>query len=1356
MRNTKYDRFGRFAVAAAASAVLAGGAAFAGTTPQPASVVPVPGNTNGNNYETFSISGSTAMRNFTTSTGFSLLPADTTIFLSSGTFTAPQNTFSQLAPQSPTTLGATDVAATRVEWHEQGSVEGILELSRDQVFGSSLPGDAPLSLTAAGNGPTVSNPVWINRAIVAADNTSNANGWAYGTTGPNGGNNGQSPVQMAISDVKPIQGFSQAGTPSFTATPGSAGYGLGNPLAPAGNDSSGLGVTGARDALVAATDLNVNGRTGGISNLTSNTVAITATTFAANPGTGLTNVSQNDAQFLQLAGRFANGATFQMTTRDVNSGTRSSAANNSGIDPSWAVGVNDGGDALVSTSPAAADNQDVIASNTVTALDGTSIPNATIRFSGKTAGGLVRTTIANSRLAIGTLSLPDALSSSFSRTAGTNPLVNTPINVLNYNGVTPNATTITNGTYAIWQQEQYVTVNSATGGIQGDTPNTSTDFTLGTAGSAQNISAGSIEFGTGSNFRGGFVDGQTINGAGIPAGTTVTNVVYNDGTTPGLTGTFGTINSIQLSNPSLSVPTGTFNVSGGDTANFEANILNAARIAGSNIGFTSVANPGDQLVANGFILPQFMQVAKPYDGAPTTNVTGSVYNINTNPNGYNDTLRNEFITSAVAQSNSAPGTFYTTPTNTKGYYGAATRGGGQQGAYPAANQVLMTNGGIAITSSNYLFGNFANTGTRDYNSFQYGFAALVALYNSGYGVDAFDATGAPGATVGSQAVLNSNVLTDAQLNNSGTALASGALASALGTSSSFSGQRGDSTFVNGSTGTLVAGNPYGITNASYGTTNAPATGVTKGDLIVMGDYNNDGRFDGRDVYDMAVGTALSTNTSTNTLANQNATDTGVLRKNAALDFVQANTADASYNTSTGYSVANNSSGFIRQSARVILSVAGATAPAGGTALYNSGTGTSLTTYFTYDPTGANSFNKTDVNRDGVVDFNDLTLIDSFATLGYDYSNESDSVTAQEPTPVTGVLQAANLVLMKQIDGSSIINSADVAVGNSALTGTGTTNWYGSTLEKTGTNTISWQRSGGAVNVNTGASFQISAGTVQVMSAMDPFTDNNANLPTTTADTSKSLAITVTTGGTLEYTGTSTTGIQEDRLASLNISGGTVMVDPVANHANRTVLVTGSLAMTGHLDLGNNDLIAQNGNLATVTSSIQSGYNAGNWNGSGITSVSAANDSTHLTALAVIQNSVTGLPGGATLYTTFDSVPSTSADVLVKYTYYGDTNLDGTVDGSDYSRIDNGYLNGLTGWFNGDFNYDGVIDGSDYTLIDNAYNTQGASLAASVAGPTAVATAEVAGGTSAVPEPATLGLLGVGVGSLLSSRRRRRA
>jgi hypothetical protein len=144
----------------------------------------------------------------------------------------------------------------------------------------------------------------------------------------------------------------------------------------------------------------------------------------------------------------------------------------------------------------------------------------------------------------------------------------------------------------------------------------------------------------------------------------------------------------------------------------------------------------------------------------------------------------------------------------------------------------------------------------------------------------------------------------------------------------------------------------------------------------------------------------------------------------------------------------------------------------------------------------------------------------------------------------------------------------------------------------------------------------------------------------------------------------------------------------------------------------------------------------------ITSSIAAANTRHLTAVGV----ATGL-------STFEGSTVANTDVLVKYTYYGDANLDGKVDGSDYSLIDSGYLTGATGWQNGDFNYDGVVNGSDYTLIDNAFNSQGAQLANLIASPQAISTAQIAG-TSAVPEPATLGLLGLGAMGLLARRRRR--
>jgi len=234
------------------------------------------------------------------------------------------------------------------------------------------------------------------------------------------------------------------------------------------------------------------------------------------------------------------------------------------------------------------------------------------------------------------------------------------------------------------------------------------------------------------------------------------------------------------------------------------------------------------------------------------------------------------------------------------------------------------------------------------------------------------------------------------------------------------------------------------------------------------------------------------------------------------------------------------------------------------------------------------------------------------------------------------------------------------------------------------------------------------------------------------------------GGTVYFEST-------QHLAALTIgTGAVVQATPTATGSHSVINVWQYLVDNGTLDLTNNALDVQSGNLASITSLIHQGYNNGTWTGTGITSSIAANDNSHLTALGVILNNVSGsaLYGSTGPLGAFDGTSPASSDVLVKYTYYGDANLDGKVDGSDYSRIDAGYLSAgtLTGWYNGDFNYDGVIDGSDYTLIDNSFNQQGTRITA------AVSTAQVSASPTGVPEPMGVASVVFCLGALGSRRR----
>jgi hypothetical protein len=106
------------------------------------------------------------------------------------------------------------------------------------------------------------------------------------------------------------------------------------------------------------------------------------------------------------------------------------------------------------------------------------------------------------------------------------------------------------------------------------------------------------------------------------------------------------------------------------------------------------------------------------------------------------------------------------------------------------------------------------------------------------------------------------------------------------------------------------------------------------------------------------------------------------------------------------------------------------------------------------------------------------------------------------------------------------------------------------------------------------------------------------------------------------------------------------------------------------------------------------------------------------------------------------VPAT-ANMEIRFTLTGDTNLDGAVDVGDLGALATAY--GVTTgavWSQGDSNYDGAVNVGDLGSLATNYGTNLGT------GPAAVATAAVA-----VPEPSAVGLLIIAGASLLRRRRR---
>ena len=157
--------------------------------------------------------------------------------------------------------------------------------------------------------------------------------------------------------------------------------------------------------------------------------------------------------------------------------------------------------------------------------------------------------------------------------------------------------------------------------------------------------------------------------------------------------------------------------------------------------------------------------------------------------------------------------------------------------------------------------------------------------------------------------------------------------------------------------------------------------------------------------------------------------------------------------------------------------------------------------------------------------------------------------------------------------------------------------------------------------------------------------------------------------------------------------------------------------------GANDMVVNGTPFSTVQPLVASGVIRSS-------AVTAAATSGHPTALAVVT-------AGSVGSSSFDNISVNPSDVLIRYTYAGDSNIDGVVDTSDFTTMANHFGSTSATWVTGDFNYDGKVNALDFNSIASNF------------GSPAIPAPPV---WALVPEPCAVALLAVA--PMLLARRKR--
>lgn len=242
------------------------------------------------------------------------------------------------------------------------------------------------------------------------------------------------------------------------------------------------------------------------------------------------------------------------------------------------------------------------------------------------------------------------------------------------------------------------------------------------------------------------------------------------------------------------------------------------------------------------------------------------------------------------------------------------------------------------------------------------------------------------------------------------------------------------------------------------------------------------------------------------------------------------------------------------------------------------------------------------------------------------------------------------------------------------------------------------------------------------------------------------------GGTTVNAGTLIAGVAGALPnGNVTISGGTLMLGAGTGVAHMTSL---AISGSGVLDVTNNEILISygpaNDPIGSIAAWIANGYNGGTWNGAGIISSTA-------------QSPTNGLRYGIGWADGADGIVSglSSGQIEMKYTLLGDANLDGVVNGSDFSILAANFGQGYTNWDQGNFLFTPAVNGADFAALAANFGQgdSGGSMTVSQSDIAALDSFAIANGLplptiGAVPEPAA-GAMAVVVAAGGLARRRKR-